>query len=198
MFVSLPVDERCKELESSFLGEELFQKTSMGDTEAFRTIYIHTANSVYGFLLSILKNKEDAEDLMQETYIKVREKAHLYQEQGKPLAWILTIAKNLAYMRLREKKKVVFIDIQETEVSLDFSDVANAEDRMVLEAAFRVLNWEERQIVVLHAISGLRHREIGQLLKKPLSTILSKYNRALKKLKREIEEREEEYAGERN
>lgn len=198
MFVSLPVNEGREEIDKGVLNQELFQKTAMGDTDAFHTIYICTANSVYGFLLSIIKNKEDAEDLMQETYIRVREKAHLYQEQGKPLAWIFTIAKNLAYMRLRERRKAVFIEIQDVDMSLDFSDVSNAEDRMVLEAAFRVLNREERQIVILHAISGLKHKEIGQILKKPLPTIISKYNRALKKLKKEIGEREEDYAGKRN
>lgn len=195
MFVSLPVNENDKEETDNYVIDiETFRKVSLGDAEAFHVVYIHTMHAVYGFLLSILNNKEDAEDLMQETYIKVREHAHTYQEQGKPLAWILTIARNLAYMRLREKKKTVFTEIKETDVSMEFSYVTNTEDKMVLEAAFQVLNSEEKQIVILHAVSGLKHKEIGQILKKPLPTVLSKYNRALKKLKKEIEKKGEQYA----
>ena len=57
------------------------------------------------------------------------------------------------------------------------------EDRMMLAALLRLLTEEERQIVVLHAVSGMKHREIAALLKMNLSTVLSKYNRALKKLR---------------
>jgi RNA polymerase sigma-70 factor (ECF subfamily) len=71
---------------------------------------------------------------------------------------------------------------------IGFSDVKNTEERIVLEAAFRVLNMEERQIVVLHAVSGLKHKEISQIVKKPLSTVLSKYNRAIKKLEKAVGE----------
>ena len=58
------------------------------------------------------------------------------------------------------------------------------EDRMMLEAVLSALSDEERQIVTLHALTGLRHREIAALLGLPLPTVLSKYSRALKKLQR--------------
>lgn len=198
MLVSLPVDEKKEALQDKPLDSTLFHEISLGNLEAFHVLYTQTSQSVYGFLLSILQNKEDAEDLMQETYIKIRENSHSYKDQGKPLAWILTIARNLAYMRLREQKKSSFLTLEEVNISLDFSHVTNTEDRMVLEAAFRILNREERQIVILHAVSGLRHREISNILHKPLPTILSKYNRALKKLKKELTEREEQNARKRN
>ena len=50
---------------------------------------------------------------------------------------------------------------------------------------------EERQIILLHAVSGLKHREIAELLEKPLSTVLSKYNRGLKKMKIQLEGEEQ-------
>jgi len=53
---------------------------------------------------------------------------------------------------------------------------------MVLAAAFHVLTEEERTIVLLHAVSGFKHREIAQFLSKPLATVLSKYRRAIKKI----------------
>ena len=71
---------------------------------------------------------------------------------------------------------------------MDFHQIEDREDRIVLEIAFQVLSQEECQIIVMHAVSGLRHREISELLHIPLSTVLSKYRRGLKKLRRQLEE----------
>ena len=62
-----------------------------------------------------------------------------------------------------------------------------AEERTSLKAALGSLTDDERQIVLLHAASGLKHREIGQLLGLPIATVLSKYHRALKKLRAQLE-----------
>ena len=53
---------------------------------------------------------------------------------------------------------------------------------MFLQKLLEKLNEEEREVISLHVVTGLKHREIAKLLNKPLSTILSKYNRAIKKL----------------
>lgn len=58
------------------------------------------------------------------------------------------------------------------------------EDKLVLRACMQQLEDDERQIVVLHAVSGFLHREIAHLMGMPLSTVASKYNRSLKKLKK--------------
>ena len=64
----------------------------------------------------------------------------------------------------------------------------DVEERLLLEAAFKQISDDERNIIVLHVLSGLKHREIAQLLELPLATVLSKYHRALKKLKGLLEE----------
>ena len=69
---------------------------------------------------------------------------------------------------------------------MDSHDVTT-EDRTVLTAALSALSEEERQIIMLHVTAGLKHREIAQLLELPLSTVLSKYRRALSKLKQKLE-----------
>ena len=61
------------------------------------------------------------------------------------------------------------------------------EDRALLEQALGTLEEQARRIVLLHAVTGLKHREIAQLLELPLATVLSKYHRALKKLKAQLE-----------
>jgi len=78
-------------------------------------------------------------------------------------------------------KELPFADISEAELAFDPSN--QTEEAIVLRAALRCLSEDERQIVILHAVSGMKHRELSELLDMPLSTILSKYARALAKLK---------------
>lgn len=168
------------------LDAVLFQQIAEGNKDAFRILYEQTYQSIYVYLLSIVQNKEEAEDLLQETFIRVRLYVNRYSDQGKPLAWMFTIARNLAYMRLRELKKKSFQEFETIQDMIGFSLIQNVEDRIVLEGAFQVLNNEERSIVLLHAVSGMKHKEIASILNKPLSTVLSKYNRAIKKLNQEL------------
>ncbi|MCR4803020.1 MAG: sigma-70 family RNA polymerase sigma factor [Lachnospiraceae bacterium] len=168
------------------LDAVLFQQIAEGNKDAFRILYEQTYQSIYVYLLSIVQNKEEAEDLLQETFIRVRLYVDRYSDQGKPLAWMFTIARNLAYMRLRELKKNSFQEFETIQNMIGFSVIQNVEDRIVLEGAFQVLNDEERSIVLLHAVSGMKHKEIASILNKPLSTVLSKYNRAIKKLNQEL------------
>lgn len=175
--------------EKTSLCGALFRQIAEGEKEAFRILYQETSGAVYGYALSLLQNKEDAEDIMQETYIRIRMYAAQYNEMGKPMAWILTITRNLACRRLEEQKRTCCVEAEEIEKKMDFSLNPDVEQRMVLEAAFRILDAQERQIIVLHAVGGMRHREISNMLHKPLSTVLSCYHRALKKLRRELQER---------
>ena len=60
-----------------------------GDKDALSRLYIETKSSVYAYALSLLKNKALAEEVLQDTYIKIYENANLYTSKNKPLAWIL-------------------------------------------------------------------------------------------------------------
>lgn len=64
-----------------------------------------------------------------------------------------------------------------------FTPSLDAEDKIVLNKCLNLLTDQEHQIVVLHVVAGLKHREIAKLLAMPLPTVLSKYNRSIKKLK---------------
>ena len=140
--------------------EELLLKVGLGDEEAFRNLYQNTDKTMYSFILSIVKNPQDAEELMQEVYLKVWTSAALYKAQGKPLAWMFTIARNLCYMKFRDQKHMADIgldDLVEGEMGEFCPQLENVADRLALQAALQILKEEERQIV-------------------------SKYNRAMKKL----------------
>ena len=169
------------------LDEGLLPRVGQGDTSALEALYVQTERAVYALALSILRDPEEAQDVTQEVYLKVRAAAHLYVPQGKPLAWLFTITKNLC----RDVQRTRGRTDQAPEGLVDdarFSYVSDPTDRLVLEAALKALGDEERQVVLLHAVSGLKHREIAQDLGLPLSTVLSRYNRALKKLKRYLTE----------
>ena len=123
---------------------------------------------------------------MHDAFIKIHTSAVTYRPFGNPMAWILTIVRNLCLNRIRAGK--VCEDLSEYD---DLAGALNENDsmldRMVLEAAMSVLDAEERQIVVLHAMTGFKHREIAEILDLPTGTVLSKYNRALKKMRKEME-----------
>ena len=84
--------------------EKLLLRVAEGDKAAFQQLYQNTDKTIYGFILSILRNPQDSEEVMQELYLKVWTSAGSYQSQGKPLAWMFTIARNLCYMRFRDQK----------------------------------------------------------------------------------------------
>ncbi len=176
------------------INEELFEKIAKGDNEAFAELYYTSYRQIYGFLLSLTRNKEDAEDLLQNTYIKIRNGSHLYKKQGTPMTWMCTIAKNqfLDFVRKYGKNRSVDFGEVENYVSEGFTiqsdDAKTVEDRMLLELAFGKLDEQERTIIILHMINGLKHREIADITGLPLSTVITKYNRSLKKMRRIIGE----------
>ncbi|MBE6989157.1 MAG: RNA polymerase sigma factor [Ruminococcaceae bacterium] len=169
------------------IDETLFCKIALGDGAAFSALYEQTADAVFAFALSLLRNRSDAEDAMQETFLKIRSAAHLYQPRGKPMAWVLTITRNVCMMRFRRQQHYAAVSAEELGRPAELDGIRDREDRIVLESALAHLPPEEYQIIVLHAVSGLKHREIAQILQLPLSTVLSKYSRGLGKLRRQLE-----------
>lgn len=165
--------------------ENQILRISLGEKEAFRTVYESTKSAVFGFTLSILRNRADAEDVMHETYLQVFRGAASYKPMGKPLAWILTIARNLSYNRIRDTRKTD--DISEHTELYGETGVERLESRLLLDSLLEMLSEEDRQIVLLHASAGWKHREIAEWMDLPLSTVLSKYSRALNKMRNEIE-----------
>ncbi len=162
--------------------DECLLLIAQDDCNALDKLYQLTSSAVYAYALSVLKNVYDAQDVTHDVYVKVYDSAHNYQSYGKPMAWILTIAKNLCYTKFRQQAKFCDVDETELENQLANDDRISAEDRLVIVQMLKTLNDSERQIVVMHALSGLKHKDIAKTLDMPLATVLSKYNRALKKL----------------
>lgn len=96
------------------------------------------------------------------------------------MAWLMTIVRNLAMDHLRRQGRTQ--SLEEAGDRFAHRPDVTQEDRLLLESLLNSLGDEERQVVTLHALSGLKHREIAVLLGMPLPTVLSKYSRAMKKL----------------
>ncbi|MCD8230311.1 MAG: RNA polymerase sigma factor [Clostridiales bacterium] len=175
--------------------EECIRKIARGDKQALAQLYRDTGAAVYGFALSLLGNVQEAEDIQQDVFIRIWQSAGSYKAQGKPLAWIFTITRNLALMRFRDQKKTIAMTEEDWQAMFADQVQMDGEDRIILKSLIETLSREEQNIVMLHAVAQLKHREIAQILDLPLSTVLSKYNRALKKLKQAIKETDDSKGG---
>ena len=173
--------------------ERLLLLMKTGDQEAFRKLYERTARSIYSYALSILKHPQDAEEVMQDTYLTAWNQAGQYKSEGKPMAWLFTIARNLCYMRLRRQRdylQVSYEELEEEEPGELCPQIELAPEKETLLKALSALGEEERKIVLLHDAGEMKHREIAEYLGCPLSTVLSKYRRALKKLQKLVDKNE--------
>lgn len=163
--------------------DSLLKRVAAGEQEALSDLYGRTRVAVYGFSLSYLKNGHDAEDITQDTFVQIWNHSSHYVSQGKPMAWILTIARNLSLEKLRKQSRIQDLSDNQRESFSIENPAFTTEDRVVLHAAFYSLSEEEQRVLLLHAVAGLKHREIAQILDLALPTVLSKYHRALKKLR---------------
>ena len=169
------------------IDETLFLKIDKNDMDAFEQLYILSERTMYAFCLSLTRDNQKSLDLMQDTYVKILTAAGLYKPMGKPLAWMFTIAKNIHYSNIRKDSRLIAFEPQKIENDSRFSYITEMDDRIVLEGVLDILSEEERKIVLLHAVSGMKHKEIAENIGLSLSTTLSKYRRSLKKLKKHLE-----------
>lgn len=167
--------------------ESLLARIAKGDKEALGELYERTHAAVFGFAMSMASTPADAEDVLHDTYLAVYSSAESYTAKGKPMAWIMTIAKNLARMRMRKARRQ--LDIADD----DWGRYLAAKKRGQLRRARTASDSDEdpsddeQQIVMLHAVAGVKHREIAAILDMPTATVLSKYSRAIKKLRTVME-----------
>ena len=162
--------------------QQLLLHIAGGERDALAALYQRTRTAVYGLALSYLKNAQDAQDLTQDVYVQVWDCAAQYRPIGSPMGWLLTVCRSLCLMRLRREERHAALSEEEWDAIPARECGLDADERALLQGALAVLGEEERRIVLLHAVTGMKHREIAALLELPLPTVLSKYHRALKNL----------------
>jgi len=175
------------------VSDRLMKQVAKYDSIAFEQLYNQSSGAVFGLAMSILGHQADAEDVVQETFISIYNKASTYKGKGKGMAWIFTITRNHALMKIRERNKHSHIDLDEVHnVGNENTIEEDIHKETLVKVLLNTLKEDERQIVVMHAMSNMKHKDIAQVMNLPLSTVLSKYKRSLDKLRLRMEVNEYE------
>lgn len=161
--------------------DRLLRQAGMGDEKALFTLYSEFKDAVFHFALSITGNYDDAQDILQDTFVRIRTGSY---KSGNAKAFIFTITRNLALSCLRAKKR--FSDADELEPA---AEAGGIQQRVELAQMLDALAPTEQQIVLLHVLGGFKHKEIAGLLGMPAGTVMWKYHRAIGKLKKSLDER---------
>ncbi len=179
--ISYPCGGNC--VDNKLLNKYLLSLQN-GNIDALEKIYNITRKAVFSVSLSVVKNVQEATDLMQTTYIKVKEKINLYKPNTNALAWILTITRNISINQSKKLSRSLVSDFNEHEIA--FEDENEYKDIPIFKICKQVLTEDELAIVLLYSVNGYKHREIAEILNKPLGTILWTYNNSLKKLRKNL------------
>jgi RNA polymerase sigma-70 factor (ECF subfamily) len=179
-------DDRAVEL-------ELIARVARRERAAFEELYTRYANILYATALKFLKEDADAQDVVQDVFIQIWDKAKLYDPaKGKPLTWALTMTRNRSIDRIRAiQRRTRLRDDFQAETFVGESEgirealtgVDASEKAQILRAAVNKLSAQQREIVELAYFSGLTQSEIAERLGEPLGTVKARARRGLMKLK---------------
>ncbi|MBD3385026.1 sigma-70 family RNA polymerase sigma factor [candidate division KSB1 bacterium] len=178
--------------------EELIRRFQEDDLYAYELLVGRYKDQLLNFAYRFLGNYEEAEDVVQETFLRLYRKRHAYRQIAKFSTWIYTIASNLAKTELRKRKRRKLISISdmgfdEKDFELeDFrADTERGTDRALmdkyLQKAIEELPPRFRQVIVLRDVQELSYEEIGDIINAPLGTVKSRLNRARLKLQGKLE-----------
>lgn len=160
----------------------LLTEIAKGDERSLELLYSLTSARLFSVALGITKNRHTAEDVLQETFLKVVKYAGLFKRKGNGYGWICTILKNTALTHI--KKQRVDYDIDEFHNLCDLNVSPDKTDsRLEVEEALKTLEADEKKLIWLKYFCDMTVREIGKELSLPKSTIAYKINAAEKKLK---------------
>ncbi len=168
--------------------ETLISRVALGDRAAFRTLYGATSAKLFGVCLRVLKNRTDAEDVLQETFVKIWNNAAKYQVSGySPITWLVTIARNQSIDRLRSRRPDA-ADLTEAEEIPDRT--ASPEQQVIMggEAArlrtcLEKLSPGRAEAVKAAYMEGYSYQELADRLQQPINTVRTWLRRSLISLK---------------
>ena len=169
--------------------ERLMSAVAEGDREAFAALYRATSAKLYGVVLRILRRRDLADEVIQETYVRIWNNAAVFDPaRASPITWMVTIARNRA---LDEVRRATPLAIDTTPEAFDVADdsmlaserVELASDLARLKACLDGLELERRDIVRLAYLDGLSRDELGARFGHPPGTIKTWLHRSLKQLK---------------
>src|SRR5260370_24651463 len=173
---------------------ELVRRLKNRDPNAMADLYDRYGRAAYALIFRIVRNTGVAEDLVQETFLRVWNRVHGFDEERGALGpWILTIARNRAidYTRSVEgRRRDSVVDLERMEQPALFANfenrILNLDRVRVLRDAFGKLKANQRLVIQLAYYDGLSQSEIAELLSQPLGTGIPWVRSALKMLREEF------------
>ena len=169
-----------------FLNQkEIIQKCKENNYSAQIEVYNSYKDLLYNSCIRILQQREDAEDLVQDAFIKGFQKIDQVKDDVNLAAWFRRIAINLCFDKLRKEKNIFFTkDVNEVEALTEEIDFNDAEQFSVdfIKECINSLKEKYRVILVLYLIEDYNHREISEILKLNESTVRNQYARGKNQL----------------
>lgn len=168
---------------------DLMARVAAQDRDAFAALYTATSAKLYGIVLRILQRREVADEILQEVYVRIWQRAGEFDRmRASPITWMATIARNLALDEVRRKRPLA---IEETPEALAVADPARSASDMVeisedwrrLEKCLGELDVHRQAIVRLAYLDGWSRDELAQKFGHPVATIKTWLHRSLKQLK---------------
>jgi RNA polymerase sigma-70 factor (ECF subfamily) len=175
--------------------DELMVRGAAGNDDAFRILVRRWERPVFAFLDRMLGSREEAQDVAQETFLRVCRNAGRYEGNGRFKSWLFRIAGNLARTRLRRRKIVRWIPFDLARHDLAGEDAADrgleaGESGAAVRRALSALPERQREAVLLRHFEEMSHRDIADALETTVSAVESLLHRAMATLRQELSEGE--------
>lgn len=179
--------------------EELMLRFQEADQSAYDEIVMRYKDQLFNFAFRFLGNVYEAEDVVQETFVRLYTKKHAYQRIAKFSTWIYTITGNLAKTELRKRKRRNLTPISQMgheDQIFEIEDLAADPERDVdsgiaeihLQRAIENLPVRFREVVILVDIQEKSYEDVAEILSLPLGTVKSRLNRARRKLAKALKD----------
>jgi RNA polymerase sigma-70 factor (ECF subfamily) len=157
------------------------------------TNLLHYIDGLYGYAMALTRNQADAEDLVQETYVRAIRGAESLRAESNVKSWLFTILRNIRLNQLRQQRtapKFIELDADEgkTDIAIEtspdpYTHYVGKTERERVREAIQQLSSELREIILLREFEELTYREIANLLGCPIGTVMSRLARARSKLR---------------
>lgn len=170
--------------------EEMIARTGQGDREAFGALYDATSPKLHAICLSVLKNRPEAEETLQEVYIKIWQNAERYSSNGlSPMTWLITIARNRAIDRLRARSARPATTPAETAARIASPEpgpeaaTIRAQQRRLLDECMSQLADPQAGAVRAVYLEGASYADLAAREGLPINTVRSWLRRSLLRLR---------------
>lgn len=191
------MEDRPKRTEAKPTDEDLIERFQQGDLAAYEEIVRRYKDQLLNFVFRFLSNQEEAEDVVQETFLRVYRNRFAYTRVAKFSTWIYTIAGNLARTELRRRKRRRFFSLSDMgledrdyeisdEVFNPETHVDSALGEEIIQREISKLSPKFREVIILRDVQELSYEEISKIIRVPIGTVKSRVNRARLRLQNRL------------